>query len=339
MDARQRPRSAPTWKERALNEERVLLESKSGQPAHGREEAGGTVSDAQAPEEQAVGGAESRASASADPADEPRERSPLVFPLSYPVALRELRENIPFLVAHGLNAEVVLADTTYNGEVTIRDLERLAIELRRHKIKVVAHLPHHDLKLASPDRMILQHSIDAIQEGLEIGKILGARIAVFHSGYSNHVRPDETEWWIEQCVMGLEDLVARAREEEVIVALENTWEPDETVIMRLFESVESPWLRFCCDVGHAACFSQFAPEEWVVQFRDKIVNLNFHDNEGMQDQHLACGRGVVGFDVIAETVREHLSEPVNITLEVTKEDLVASIRHLEECGLTFERAT
>lgn len=274
-----------------------------------------------------------------DPAEEVEERPPLIFPLSYWVPLRELREHIPFLVEHGLHAEIVLADTAYNREISIRDLERMAIELRRNKIKVVAHLPHHDLKLASHDKMILQHSLDAIQEGLEIGKILGARVAVFHSGYSSHVRPDETEWWIEQCVLGLEDLVSRAREEEVIVALENTWESDETVITRLFDAVESPWLRFCCDVGHAACFSQFAPEEWIVQFRDKIVNLNFHDNEGLEDQHLACGEGVVGFDVVCETVREELSEPVNITLEVRQENLEPSIKHLEECGLQFERSS
>jgi sugar phosphate isomerase/epimerase len=274
---------------------------------------------------------------SEEPDEEPREERRLIFPLSFPVALTELRESIPFLLDHKLNAEVVLADTTYNGEVSIRELERLAIELRRNKIKVIAHLPHHDLKLASHDKMVLQHSLDAIQEGLEIGKILGARVAVFHSGFSNHVRPDETDWWVEQCVAGLEDLVARAREEEVIVALENTWESDETVITRLFEAVESPWLRFCCDVGHAACFSHFAPEEWIVQFREKIVNLNVHDNDGMQDQHLACGEGVVGYDVVCETIGEELDEPVNITLEVRREDVVASIKHLEECGLQFER--
>jgi sugar phosphate isomerase/epimerase len=265
------------------------------------------------------------------------EERVLQFPLSYPVALAELRESIPFLVEHGLNVEVSLADTTYNAEIPIRDLERLAIELRRNKIRVIAHLPHHDLKLASHDKWILKHSLDALQEGLEIGKILGARTAIFHSGFSNHVSPDEIDWWVEQCVVGLEDLVSRAREEEVIVALRNTWESDETVLMRIFEAVDSPWLRFCCDVGHAACFSQFAPEEWIVQFRDRIVNLHFHDNDGSQDLHQTCGAGVVGFDVIYATVREELSEPVNITLQVAREDLVPSIEHLQECGFVFER--
>lgn len=262
----------------------------------------------------------------------------LVFPLSFPIPLAQLRESIPFLLEHGLNVEVSLADTSHNAEVPIRDLERMAIELRRNKIKVIAHLPHHDLKLASHDKWVLEHSLDALQEGLEIGKILGARTAIFHSGFSNHVDPREIDWWVEQCVAGLEDLVARAREEEVIVALRNTWESDETVITRLFEAIDSPWLRFCCDVGHAACFSQFAPEEWIVQFREKIVNLHFHDNDGMQDLHQACGEGVVGFDVVYETVRAELTEPVNITLQVGREDLVPSIQHLEECGFQFQRS-
>ncbi len=271
-----------------------------------------------------------------DPEAEELEPNPLVFPLSYPVELERLRERIPFLLDHGLNVEVDLSDTTYNAEVSIRELERLAIELRRNKIKVIAHLPHRDLKLASRDRAIRQHSMDAIQEGLEIGKILGARIAIFHSGFSNHVRPGEINWWVEECITGLEDLIDRAKEEEVIVALENTWESDEQVIARLFEAIDSPWFRFCCDVGHAACFSQFAPEEWVVQFKDRIANLDFHDNDGMADAHDACGAGVVGFDVVSELIHMELTEPVNITLDVRDEDLVDSIAHLEECGFKFD---
>jgi len=269
---------------------------------------------------------------------EPQEEDrTLVFPLSYPVPLAKLRESIPFLLDHGLNVETDLSDTTYNAEVSIRELERLAIELRRNKIKVIAALPHHDLKIASRDMTILRHSLDAIQEGLEIGKILGARIAVFRSGFSNHVKPEDIDWWVERSIASLEDLVARAQEEEVILALENTWESDEQVLVRLFEAIDSPWFRFCCDVGHAACFSNFAPEEWIVQFREKIVNLHFHDNDGIQDLHLACGEGVVGFDVIYETVKQELAEPVNITLEVKPEALEPSIEHLESCGFRFAR--
>ncbi|MCK4413676.1 MAG: sugar phosphate isomerase/epimerase [Candidatus Eisenbacteria sp.] len=330
-------------KEQALQD--VDLETRADQPASSAEddaEAGDAdaaangaasadlVDDAQAEANDVVTAQEEEA--------EEEEGHSLVFPLSYPVLLAELRETIPFLLEHGLNVEVNLADTTYNGEISIRELERMAIELRRNKIKVVAHLPHHDLKLASHDKMVQQHSIEAIQEGLEIGKILGARIAVFHSGFSNHVNPNEIDWWVEQCITSLEDLVARAQEEEVIVALRNTWESDEQVLARLFEAIGSSWFRFACDVGHAACFSQFAPEEWIAQFRDRIVNLHFHDNDGVQDLHQTCGAGVVGFDVVYEAVREELTEPVNITLPVSREALVPSIQHLEECGFQFERS-
>ncbi len=270
-------------------------------------------------------------------AEQPRPRRELVFPLCYPVPLADLRERIPFLLDHGLNVEVDLSDTSYNGEVQIRDLERLAIELRRSKIKVIAGLPHYDLKLASRDRMILQHSMDALQEGLEIGKILGARIAIFRSGFSNHVRPQDVDGWVEKCIEGLEDLVGRAQEEEVIVALQNTWESDEQVIVRLFDAVDSPWFRFCADLGMAACFSQFAPEDWVVQFRDRIAHMRFHDNDGMSDLHLACGQGVVGYDLVAETAHQELTEPVHITLDVAPNDLVPSIEHLESVGFRFDR--
>lgn len=282
-------------------------------------------------------GAGANTSSGGDVVEAPAPRRDLVFPLCYPVQLANLRERIPFLLDHGLNVEVDLADTSYNGEVQIRDLERLAIELRRSKVKVIARLPHYDLKLASRDRMILQHSMDALQEGLEIGKILGARIAIFRSGFSNHVRPQDVTWWVEKCIEGLEDLVSRAQEEEVIVALQNTWESDEQVIVRLFDAIDSPWFRFCADLGMAACFSQFAPEDWLVQFRERIAHLRFHDNDGMSDLHQACGQGVVGYDLVAETAYQELSDPVHITLDVADHDLESSIAHLQASGFRFDR--
>ena len=64
--------------------------------------------------------------------------------------------------------------------------------------------------------------------------------------------------------------------------------------------------------------------------------ISCHDNEGMEDDHLACGRGVVGYDQVFMALQEaDLSCVVN--LDVAQEDVEESIAHLESVGFVFER--
>jgi simple sugar transport system permease protein len=95
-------------------------------------------------------------------------------------------------------------------------------------------------------------------------------------------------------------------------------------------------LRFCVDVGHAACFSRVSPEEWIPVFKDYLICCNFHDNQGLEDEHLACGRGYVPFDVVLEELKQTDAE-VLITLDVAPEDIPASVDHLVNCGFEFEK--
>ena len=58
-----------------------------------------------------------------------------------------------------------------------------------------------------------------------------------------------------------------------------------------------------------------APEEWIESFKDRIVMMHFHDNDGQDDLHQPCGEGVVGYDVVFDACKSaELSCP--ITLEV-----------------------
>jgi sugar phosphate isomerase/epimerase len=260
----------------------------------------------------------------------------LKFRLSRSEPLRTLKGNLGFYQEHGMNVEIRLTDAEYNREVPVRELEALERDLTKLGISRFCHLPFHGLHLSCADPRVMSYSREVLMEGLEIGTILGCKVAILHSGFSNHVRPAHIETWKERLTQTLRELVAQAEDEEIVLAIENAYEPDATVLKEVMEVINSPWLRFCVDLGHAACFSRMAPEEWIHLFKDHLISLHVHDNEGLEDEHLACGRGVVGYDQVYQALTE-IDASCTIVLEVSDEDIAPSIEHLNEVGFVFEK--
>jgi sugar phosphate isomerase/epimerase len=260
----------------------------------------------------------------------------LKFPVSFYTPLKDLLDKVSFHKEKGLHVEVALVDTAYNREISVRDLERLSVILMESELKVLSHLPHYDLRLASRDRHIVEYSMEVLTEALEIGKILGARTAVLHTGYTPQVPMDDMEGWMDQAVASLHELAQRAADEEMQLALRNLWEPDADLFATLIQRVGMDNLGMCPDLGHAACYSTMAPEDWITAFKERLLNVHFHDNDGLENQHAACGQGVVGYDTIFEAMQT-LKEPVNITLDMAEESIEPSIDHLTSVGFDLER--
>lgn len=258
------------------------------------------------------------------------------FWLSRSEPLRTLKECLPYCQENGMNVTIQLTDADYNREVSVRGLEELERDIRDRKLTAFCYLPYHGLALSCPDSRVMSYSREVLQEGLEIGTILGARVAVLQTGFSNHIRPNMVTAWKERFIESMRELVTAAEEEEVVLALKNTFEPDGSILLEILQEVNSPWLRFCADLGHAACFSRVAPDEWVRLFGDHLISLGFHDNEGLEDEHRACGQGFVGYEDVFAALQA-VDVTCNITLDVGPEDIAPSIEHLTSVGFTFEK--
>jgi len=245
-----------------------------------------------------------------------------------------LPEVLPALREGGFGLDLMLSDTEFNREVPFKELESLRQDLREQAIPVTCHLPYIDLRLGSRDPKVHEYARDCLQYGLEMAADLRTRLAVLHVGYSSHIPPKRKDEWRERYIDSLQELVASAEEEEIILALENTYEPDGAVIRDILETVNSPWLRFCADLGHAACFSRMAPEEWVESFKDQIVLLHFHDNDGQDDLHNPCGDGVVGYEPVFEALKS-ADVSCAVVLEVPEDGWDPSITHLKQIGFEF----
>lgn len=245
-----------------------------------------------------------------------------------------LGEMLPSIREGGFGLDLMLSDTEFNRDVSFKDLEGLRTRLKEESVIVSCHLPYIDLRLGSRDPKAHEYAKDCLQYGLEMAADLRARIAVVHAGYSNHIPPRYRAAWMERFTEGLRDLVSAAEEEEMLIAVENTYEPDGEIFTEIFGAIESPSLKMCVDLGHAACFSRMAPEEWITTFKDRIAIMHFHDNDGQDDLHSACGEGVVGYDMVFEALRA-TDLSCTIALEVPDEAWETSIEHLRQVGFEF----
>jgi len=249
-------------------------------------------------------------------------------------ALETLRDILPEIHEAGYGIDLVFSDTEFNRDVPFKDLEKLRHDIADEQIPVTCHLPYVDLRFGSRDAKMHEYARDSLQEGLEMAAVLRCQVASLHLGYSNHIPPKRKEGWRDRVIESLQEMVLTAAEEEIVLAIENTYEPDGELLLEILEGVNSPYLRFCADLGHAACYSRMAPEEWIDAFKKHIVLLHFHDNDGLDDLHTACGDGVVGYEPVFELCKSaELSCP--IVLEVGAEEWDQSIEHLKEIGFEF----
>ncbi|MFC1671335.1 sugar phosphate isomerase/epimerase family protein [Spirochaetota bacterium] len=70
----------------------------------------------------------------------------------------------------------------------------------------------------------------------------------------------------------------------------------------IFEEIDSPYLKLCLDTGHANTNNEVM--EFIKTFGDKIINIHYHDNNGLNDEHLCIGEGTVPWDQFARALQE-----------------------------------
>jgi sugar phosphate isomerase/epimerase len=111
----------------------------------------------------------------------------------------------------------------------------------------------------------------------------------------------------------MQELIELARRKKVYIALENI--RMHQYIDYFYQNIDSPWLKFCFDAGHANCFSQDIQHFAWHQYADKLVCVHLHDNEGLKDQHRLPFLGNINWEIVMHELKiNHYQGP--LTLEV-----------------------
>lgn len=192
------------------------------------------------------------------------------------------------------------------------------------------HGPYIDLVSGSPDKRLVELTRERYTHSIEIGRELQVKYIDFHANYLPLVdHPSYLPGWVERQVAFWTPMAELGERYNIILLLENMWEPDPAIITKILDRIDSPYLEACLDVGHSSLYSRLPVSAWIKSLGRHLIYTHLHNNHGDADEHLAFGDGVIDFPELLNTLRA-LPKPPLFSLELPALNLIkASLPYLQ----------
>ena len=183
----------------------------------------------------------------------------------------------------------------------------------------------------SKDKGIKDISIKRYYQSLEIASRLGAKTVVFHTCFNNLLKQQVyRDNFFHSSVEFYNELIPYFEERGIIATIENVHEPNFEMIRNIIAAVNSPNLKATVDIGHFNLHSSIPFKDWIQNYGIMLHHMHFHNNFGDEDAHQSLKKGSLDIKNVLLTLKEMQLYP-QITFEIfNKEDLIESIKYLEE---------
>ena len=175
--------------------------------------------------------------------------------------------------------------------------------------------PSSSINLGHSVTYLRQKHISHIVKCINIGAQLGITHITLHLGnfgghtIMNYFRQEA----LKKVIKSLNTLIKISSEHQILLAIENSaslHNGSDTQMLGdnindfkiIFNQIDSPWLGFCLDIGHANLNE--GAVKYIEHFSEKIKCVHYHDNYGYQDQHLEIGNGTVNWEDIIKDLKK-----------------------------------
>ena len=245
--------------------------------------------------------------------------------LPFPMLLQNIDEILDF----GLQPEIYFSGATLD-HLSPQEVEKAARKLTRKNIPITFHGPFMDLSPGAVDEKIREVTVYRFKQVMDLVPHFLPLAIVFHPGYDRWRFDNDVDLWLEKSLPTWKPLVERAEKLSVKLALENIFEENPSILKRLLEAIDSPYLGYCLDPGHGNLFSEVAIVEWIEVLSSRLIEVHLHDNHRQADEHLPLGCGAIDFPAIFSSLREKNLKPIYTIEPHQKEHLELSLRALEK---------
>jgi sugar phosphate isomerase/epimerase len=186
----------------------------------------------------------------------------------------------------------------------VKNLKEVA---EANNLDLVVHAPWAGINIAAPSPFLRRAILKRLEKSIVYAGQLGCRLWLFHPGSRtalSHIYPGK-DW--QQNLDSVRILLRVARREGVEVAIENVPEPFPFLMKgvedfhRFYEELDDD-LGIVLDIAHANLNGQI--QDFIRQFREKIVHMHVSDNDGASDLHQGIGYGNINWESVAKTVKE-----------------------------------
>lgn len=245
------------------------------------------------------------------------------------IPYRKLEDYLHFIQKHRLDLEIFFSAHSLE---TIKDSDITKLrEKLSYNPSLSIHAPFMDLSPGAVDSKVRAVTIDRFLNIFDIAEILKPKVIVFHSGYEKWKYALRIDKWLEGSLITWKQLLPRAIERSIKIAIENIFEDDPINLRLLMQHMNSDYFGICFDTGHFNLFSKTSLEEWLKQLKSYIIELHLHDNNKNVDAHKAIGDGTFDFDTLFSALK---GKNLVYTLEAhTPEDVLKSIERLKSYNL------
>ncbi|PWM43736.1 MAG: sugar phosphate isomerase/epimerase, partial [Clostridiales bacterium] len=98
----------------------------------------------------------------------------------------------------------------------------------------------------------------------------------------------------------LNKLIDKAENENVYLAFENMRNLEH--LQYIFYKIQSEKTKFCYDSGHHNC--KTSSEDLLTEFSDKLIAINLHDNNGLDDEHKLPFDGTIDWNSTIQSLKK-----------------------------------
>ncbi len=249
------------------------------------------------------------------------------------VAFDDAEDAIGVATREGMGIEITLYDTDWlMGETALDDAARLGERLDAEGLVVTTHGPLYDLNPGSLDPTIRSYTTECFTRGVEASAAFGARKIVYHTCFNPLLPEGVLIGWRELSAPGWKEVQRRAEELDVIVCLENSYEPTAEFFKELLEAFSDGSASMCFDPAHVHLYSRDGQSAWMVTLGHRVTHVHLNDNLGSSDDHLALGQGNIPYaSFLADLCK--VCKDATVVLEMDVERALASLGFLREIGV------
>ncbi len=217
-----------------------------------------------------------------------------------------------------IRPEIGLIDNVLYDEPT-SEFKKIAKLLKSEGLACTLHGPFQDLIPSAMDPEILKASRNKLKKAFALLEIFEPQSIVCHPNFEPEKHGSQEEQWFAQSCETWTELLQVAERSKIPMMLENTYEKSPQQLRRILQALDSPYARFCFDVGHVLAFAKNSWQDWLPTLNPWLGQLHLHDNHGSSDAHLAVGDGIFNFKELFSYLQEQNLKPI-ITLEPHQED-------------------
>ena len=217
-----------------------------------------------------------------------------------------------------IRPEIGLIDNVLYDESTA-EFTRIAKILKSEGLACTLHAPFQDLIPSAKDPEILKASRNKLKKAFALLEIFEPQSIVCHPNFEPDKHGSKEEQWFAQSYETWHELLQMAESCKIPMMLENTYENSPQQLQRLLKTLNSPYARFCFDVGHVMAFAKNNWQDWLPTLEPWLGQLHLHDNDGNSDAHLGVGEGIFNFKELFSYLKEKQLKPL-ITLEPHQEE-------------------